>query len=154
MSKYYQHFNERLDILTRFDSVRRLKILELFQYNFAGFILITTLGYIFNKFFFDKTYKYFVKKHKTDKEVDRTFSGFFILCCITLIETFIILVMLFYIRKILLLIPPIGPSINEEFTGLTTFDSVVKITLIFLFLEYVSGYRSKIELIMNYEFES
>ena len=55
-------------------------------------------------------------------------------------------------RKILLLLPPIGPRINKKFTGLTTLDSVVHLTLSFLFLEFVSGYRAKTALILEYEF--
>jgi len=146
------NIEERLKKLTVFDSIRKLKILEMFQYNFVGFVIVAILAYVFNKFLFNKTYDYFLKKHKTEKEKDKTVVGFLILCTITMLETFLILIILFYIRKILLLFPPIGPRINKKFTGLTTLDSVIHLTLTFLFLEFVSGYRAKTALILDYEF--
>jgi hypothetical protein len=152
MPKASHQVEKRLKQLTAFDSIRKLKILEMFQYNFAGFILVTILAYVFNKFLFEKTSDYFLKKHKTEKEKDKTVVGFLILCTITMFETFLILIILFYMRKILLLLPPIGPRINKKFTGLTTLDSVVHLTLSFLFLEFVSGYRAKTALILEYEF--
>lgn len=40
--------------LIAFDTIRKLKILEIFQYNFIGFVLITILAYFSNKYFFPK----------------------------------------------------------------------------------------------------
>ena len=53
----------------------------------------------------------------------------------------------------LLIFPPIGPHINKRFVGFTTFDSVIHITLSFLFLEFASGYRAKVNMILDYEFD-
>ena len=41
MAKSETYFQKRLHKLTDFDSIRKLKILEIFQYNFFGFILVT-----------------------------------------------------------------------------------------------------------------
>ena len=143
----------RISKLTSFDKIRKLKILEMFQYNFIGFVIVTILAYVFDKVIFKNTFNYFIDKHKTGKEKDKTLSGFLVLCTITMMETFLILIILFYMRKLLLLFPPIGPYMDKSFTGLTTLDSVVHLTLSFLFLEFVSGYRAKTELILNYEFD-
>ena len=62
MPKASHQVEKRLKQLTAFDSIRKLKILEMFQYNFAGFILVTILAYVFNKFLFEKTSDYFLKK--------------------------------------------------------------------------------------------
>lgn len=144
---------KRIKQVIAFDDIRKLKILEMFQYNFIGFIIVTILGYVFNKFLFKKTLDYFTMKHKTNNVTDKTYSGFFTLCAVTLIETFVILVILFYIRKILLIFPPIGERINKKFVGLTTVNDVIGLTMYFLFLEFVSGYREKTSLILNYEFD-
>tara|TARA_A100001011_G_scaffold188224_1_gene196827 strand:- start:1870 stop:2331 length:462 start_codon:yes stop_codon:yes gene_type:complete len=152
MVKYSYDTQSRIKKLTAFDMIRKLKILEMFQYNFIGFIIVTILAFIFDKFFFKKTFNYLIEKHKTGKEKDKTFIGFLILCTITMMETFLILIILFYMRKLLLLFPPIGPYMDKSFTGLTTVNSVVHLTLSFLFLEFVSGYRAKTELILEYEF--
>uniref|UniRef100_A0A6C0KYU5 Uncharacterized protein n=1 Tax=viral metagenome TaxID=1070528 RepID=A0A6C0KYU5_9ZZZZ len=143
----------RIEKLTAFDRIRKLKILEMFQYNFIGFIIVTILAFVFDKFFFQKTFNYFIEKHKTGKEQDKSYFGFLILCTITMMETFLILIILFYMRKLLLLFPPIGTYMDKSFTGLTTVDSVVHLTLSFLFLEFVSGYKAKTELILEYEFD-
>lgn len=153
MVKLSYDVNKRFKQLITFDSIRQLKILEMFQYNFVGFILVTIVAYICDKFIFEKSANYFVRKHKTGKNKDKSRLGFFILFFVTMIETFMILVILFYMRKILLLLPPIGPRLNKGFKGLTTMGSVLNLTLSFLFLEFVSGYREKTGLILNYEFD-
>ena len=143
MSKVSYDVHKRFNQLIALDSIRLLKILEIFQYNFAGFILVTIMAYIYNKFLFEKTSDYFTRKHKTGKNKDNSGLGFIILCFVTMFETFLILIALFYMRKILLLLPPIGPRINKNFKGLTTLGSVLHLTLSFLFLEFSSGYRKK-----------
>ena len=62
MPKASHQVEKRLKQLTAFDSIRKLKILEMFQYNFAGFILVTILAYVQQVFirenfrlFFEKT---------------------------------------------------------------------------------------------------
>ena len=148
-----KHLNKRFNQLIIFDSIRKLKLLEMFQYNFFGFIIVATVAYISDKFFFEKTYNYFIKKHKTNNETDKSVLGFLILCSVTMLETFLVLLILFYMRKILLVIPSFGTHMNRKFRGFTTIDSVVNLTLGFLFIQFVSGYRSKTRLILEYEFQ-
>ena len=142
-------FNKRLKQLTTFDSIRRLKLLELFQYNFFGFVLVMITAYILNKVIFDKTFYYLEKK--VDIKENKTRKNFIILCITSILETFLIIVVLFYLRKILLLVPPIGQRLNKEFKTLTTFENVISITLSFLLITLLRGYKDKISLILNYE---
>lgn len=143
----------RIQKLIAFDTIRKLKILEIFQYNFIGFVLITILAYFSNKYLFQKTYHHLLNKHKTNKNKDKSYLGFVILCTITMLESFLILIMLFYIRKVLLIIPSLSSKINKKFKPYTTFDSVVQTAIIFLFIQFLSGYRGKMALILDYEFE-
>lgn len=143
----------RIQKLIAFDTIRKLKIIEIFQYNCIGFVLITILAYFSNKYFFQKTYRHLLDKHKTNKNKDKSYLGFVVLCMITMLETFIILISLFYIRRILLIIPSLSSKINKKFKPYTTFDSVVQTAIIFLFIQFLSGYRGKMDLILDYEFE-
>ena len=153
MSKLSPYIQKRVRKLTNFDSIRKLKILEMFQYNFVGFILVTILAYFSNQYFFKQTYNSLLEKHKTNNIKDKSYIGFFILCTITMLETFLIIVMLFYMRKVLLVVPSISSYLNKKFKALTTLDSVIQITLSFLFIQFLSGYRGKMSLILDYEFD-
>lgn len=150
MVKSETYFQKRLHKLTNFDSIRKLKILEIFQYNFFGFILVTIFAYFMNNRFFKKTYIYFLDKRNNK---DNPHFGFIILCAAAMLETFIIIITLFYMRKILLLMPSISANINNDFVPLGTFNDVFGITLSFLFIQFLSGYRGKMSLILDYEFK-
>jgi len=150
MPKLETYFQKRLHKLTDFDSIRKLKILEMLQYNFFGFILVTIFAYFMNKQFFKKTYIYFLDKRNNK---DNSHLGFITLCAAVMLETFIIIITLFYIRKILLLMPSISANINKDFVPLDAFNNVVNITLSFLFIQFLSGYRGKMSLILDYEFK-
>lgn len=150
MAKSETYFQKRLHKLTDFDSIRKLKILEIFQYNFFGFILVTIFAHFMNKQFFNKTYTYFLDKRNNK---DNYHLGFITLCAAVMLETFIIIMTLFYIRKILLLMPSISANINKDFVPLTEFNNIVSITLSFLFIQFLSGYRGKMSLILDYEFK-
>ena len=66
-----------------------------------------------------------------------------------MLESFLILVILFYIRKILLIIPSLSPKISKKFKPYTTFNSLIQPAITFLFIQFLSGYRGKMTLIMN-----
>tara|TARA_Y100000992_G_C21264523_1_gene493199 strand:- start:1280 stop:1738 length:459 start_codon:yes stop_codon:yes gene_type:complete len=144
------NFNKRLKQLLRFDDIRKLKMIEFFQYNFIGYIIVIAVGYILNKYFFKNTLNFFMNVY--DDHTEQTTLGFILLSLIIILETFIVIVTTFYLRKILLLFPSIPMYINKNFKPLTTFDTVISITLSYLFLQVLSGYRKKIEIILDYEF--
>lgn len=145
--------DNRIQKLITFDTTRKLKILEIFQYNCIGFGLITFLAYFSNKYLFQKTYRHFLDNHKTNKNKDTSYLGFVILCMTTMLESFLILIALFYIRRTLLIIPSLSSKINKKFKPYTTFDSVVQTAITFLFIQFLSGYKGKLDLILDYEFE-
>jgi hypothetical protein len=51
------------------------------------------------------------------------------------------------------LMPSISANINKDFVPLTEFNNIVSITLSFLFIQFLSGYRGKMSLILDYEFK-
>ena len=150
MVKDSYNFHKRLEQLITFDHIRQLKLLEIFQYNFCGFILVLISGYILNKLFFYKTFDYLKKKY--DIKTNKTKRNFVILATASMIETFLIIVVLFYLRKILLLVPPVGHMFNKDFKTLTTFESMINVTLTFLLIQLLSGYTDKLLLLLKYKF--
>jgi len=146
--------SSRLTKLIAFDSTRKLKILEMFQYNIIGFLFVTCIAYFLENRYFKKSYDYFYKKNKSAEngKIDKSISGFLKLILLVMFETFFIIVILFYIRKLILLFPPAGIYMDDKFKGLTAVDYVIHITVFYLFLEFIPGYRKKTELILQYEF--
>ena len=61
------YVSSRINKLLSFDVIRKLKILELFQYNFIGFFIVLSISYFLEKLYFSKTYKHFYDKHNSSK---------------------------------------------------------------------------------------
>lgn len=59
-------------------------------------------------------------------------------------DTIVIIIVLFYLRKIALLFPSMPNLIVPSFNPLTTLDMSMHIALIFVFLEFIPEYRKKI----------
>ena len=75
-----------------------------------------------------------------------------ILILTTLFELFVIVIGLFYIRKIALAIPSIPSLIYPEFKSHTTIEYVIHIITVFLFLETLKNLSTKIERIRAIDF--
>lgn len=141
-------FTERITKVLTFDYIRKLKLLEIFQFTILTITYVFVIAYVFEKRYFSHSYKYFVsRQQKNKKKLD-----IYLLMLALIIETFVVIVILFYSRKILLLIPSMSSLMDSKFVGLTTFEFTIEIALVYLFLEFIPGYRNKIELILKYEF--
>lgn len=95
------NFKKQLNSLLKFDSIRILKLLEMIQYSIIGFILTLFFGNIINDIFF---FKYDIQK----------LTNFELLYNV-LIELIIIVILLYYIRKIVLLIPFLFLFLNKKY---------------------------------------
>tara|TARA_Y100000389_G_scaffold5904_1_gene5703 strand:+ start:11251 stop:11508 length:258 start_codon:yes stop_codon:yes gene_type:complete len=62
-----------------------------------------------------------------------------------LLHLFILVVLLFYIRKIALAIPSIGTMIYPNFKPYTTFEYIIHIITVFLFLDTLKSLHYKVE---------
>ena len=143
---YKYNFNERLSKITRFDTIRICKILEMLQYSTTFFILIILLVYILNQYY----YKYFKINNEIDKVQDRSNKNFILLISYLILDTFIIIVSVFYIRKIVLLFPSLPHLYYPKFIPYTTIHFTINVALIFVLLTLLPEYKAKLEQLKLY----
>ena len=124
------NFNKRLQQLFTFDKIRILKLLEILQYS----IIFLTLSIIFSMI-----YRYLFSFF------DFTSDDFLLLVSSLIMQTFIIIVCLFYIRKIALLFPSIAHNIYSNFVSHTTFEIyTLHIGAFVVFLELLPMYKNNL----------
>ena len=124
------NFNKRLQQLVSFDKIRMLKLLEILQYS----IIVLTLSIIFS-IIYRYAFSFF----------DFTSDNFLLLVSSLIIQTSIIIVCLFYIRKIALLIPSISHIIYSKFISYTTFEMyTLHIGAFVVFLELIPMYKNNL----------
>ena len=76
---------------------------------------------------------------------DKKKNSIFYLFWICLKDTIIIIILLFYLRKIALLIPSLPSLIVPSFKENTTLELSIHIALVFIFLEFIPEYKKKID---------
>ena len=115
------------------DKIRILKIVEMFQYAIIFYFLTLIITDFLNDYIFTHTVEE-IKKMSNMK-----------LLLNILTHLFILVVLLFYIRKIALAIPSLASYIYPGFKPFTTIDYVMHIITVFLFLETLKALHYKIE---------
>lgn len=134
-------FSQRLKQIITLDPIRICKIAEIFQYSFIFLILIIAAFYSMDRFY----YRRFEKKDENERMEEskketsiwkQFFSIFF--------DTFIIIIILFYLRKIALLFPSIPTYVYPKFKELTTLDYSIHIALVVVLLELLPAYKEKL----------
>jgi len=135
------NFKERFMQLITLDSIRLCKIAEIFQYSFIFLILLCIFMYLVNKFYFTTDYNIESKIDKVDSKIKKKLKIF----TIVFLETFVIIIAFFYIRKIALLFPSIPNLIYPKFNPLTTLDYSIHIALVVVFIEMVPKYIENVD---------
>jgi hypothetical protein len=135
------NFKERFMQLITLDSIRLCKIAEIFQYSFIFLILLCIFMYLVNKFYFTTDYNIESKINETDSKIKKKLKIF----TIVFLETFVIIIAFFYIRKIALLFPSIPNLIYPKFNPLTTLDYSIHIALVVVFIEMVPKYIENVD---------
>jgi hypothetical protein len=138
------NFYERLDKLIKFDKIRFYKILEIFQYSFILLLLLVIFEFLLNKFYFSK----FNLKNEINDKDDKTHNIIKLFLSVFR-DTFLIIIILFYIRKIALLFPSIPYLIDNSFKEHTTLEFSIHIALVVVFIEFLPGYLEKIDELRN-----
>ena len=126
------------DHLFAFDKIRICKIFEFLQYSFVGTFITMTFITIIS----------LVKKRNKDllKILDYNYENNLIINYILFttkisIKVFFCVLMIFYIRKIILLFPSIPSMIVKDFKPLTTLDYTIKVCTIFIVLQLFYGLK-------------
>lgn len=133
--KYKFHFHEQWNKLISIDKVRVGKLLEMFQYSAIAYILVVIFTTILNKTIFNKS-----------REEIAAYSTFALLLN-TFFEIFLIIIIMFYIQKIILLFPSLPAIFIPGFKEHTTLSYVIHTALIYFFLEIITNLKYRMEII-------
>ena len=134
-------FNKRFLQLTSFDNIRKFKIIEMVQYTFIFFVLSFIIATILNK-------TYYKDINQIDIVLEKN-SGitwkFIQLLLLVFFETIFLTILVFYMRKLVLLIPSYGSYKDKKFIPFTTISYVADFTLLFAFIEILPEYRKQFD---------
>jgi len=137
------NFYERLNKLITLDKIRIYKIIEIFQYSFILLLLLVIFEYLLNKFYFTR---YNLKNEMNEiNKKDNKVKNIIKLFLIVFRDTFLIIIILFYLRKVALLFPSIPHLIDNSFREHTTLEYSIHIALVVVFIEFLPEYLKKID---------
>ena len=132
------NFNERLTKLVSIDKIRICKLIEVIQYSFIFLVLILLFSKILNYYF-----NIFSPSNKINEDKQKYSTLYLFWVCLK--DTVIIIIFMFYLRKIALLFPSLASFMVPSFKENTTLDLSMHIALVFIFLEFVPEYKIKID---------
>jgi len=136
------NFQDRLNRLISLDNIRLLKFAEIFQYCILYIIFVFIITYIIDKTYFDII--------KIDLLKEKSLLHFIEILILVIFETFILTLILFYIRKIILLFPSIGTLYNKKFIPHTTIEYTMHIALIYVFFELLPKFKDRFNILITY----
>ena len=139
MNKHY-NFHDRWNKLIKLDNIRLLKFLEIFQDCFAYMIILIIPIHLLNKYYFPN---FIIKKR------EKSILNFFRLTIIVILETFMMTLILYYIQKIVNLIPSFSYLFDKNFIPYTTSKYTVSIAIIYVYA-FSKNFKERYELLINY----
>ena len=128
---YYQ---KRFQQIISYDEIRIGKLLEIVQFSFVFTVLAVIASW--------GTNKYLLFDHTDDENI---FQLLFSLS----IELALLTIIVFYLRKITLLVPSIAAMIFSNFKPYTTIDLGMWMILVFVFIGGLSKINSEVTLLNN-----
>jgi hypothetical protein len=134
-------FNKRFLQLTSMDNIRKFKIIEMIQYSFIFFILSFIVATILNKTYYKDINQLDIVLEKNTKSTWK----FIQLIFLVFFETLFLTILVFYMRKLVLLIPSYGSYKDKKFIPFTTISYVAEFTLLFAFIEMLPEYRKQFD---------
>ena len=135
--KYTYNFDKQFQKIISFDKIRIGKILEIFQYSLISYVFVIITVTLLNKFVFTQT-KEEIEEQSTEHLIIRFFF-----------ELFFLIIVLFYLRKIIMLFPSLPALYISGFQEQTIMDYVIHTALIFFFLEIITNIKFKMEVLHN-----
>jgi hypothetical protein len=133
--KYNYSFDNQFQKLISFDKIRIGKILEIFQYSLISYVFVIITVTLLNKFVFTKT-----KEEIVELSTRQLIIQFFF-------ELFFLIIVLFYLRKIIMLFPSLPALYISGFQEQTVMDYVLHTALVFFFLEIITNIKFKMEVL-------
>ena len=133
--KYTYSFDKQFQKLISFDKIRIGKILEIFQYSLISYVFVIITVTLLNKFIFTES-KEEIEEQSTKQLIIRLFF-----------ELFFLIIVLFYLRKIIMLFPSLPALYISGFQEQTVLDYVLHTALVFFFLEIITNIKFKMEVL-------
>ena len=133
--KYTYSFDKQFQKLISFDKIRIGKILEIFQYSLISYVFVIITVTLLNKFIFTETKEEIIEQ-TTRQLIIRLFF-----------ELFFLIIVLFYLRKIIMLFPSLPALYISGFQEQTVMDYVLHTALVFFFLEIITNIKFKMEVL-------
>lgn len=134
-------FHGRFMQLIAMDNIRKYKIIEMIQYTFFFFVLSLVVATILNKTYYERV-------RRLDEEMEKRKTSIWEIGKLTLLvffETMFLTILVFYMRKLVLLVPSYGAMKNNKFIPFTTISYVCDFTLLFAFIEMLPEYRKQFD---------
>lgn len=137
--------SSRLDKLFSVDKIRRLKILEMFQYTAISVVLTILTSYCINKLYYEFNHMIGHKHRKNMHSREPDNGGMTVTIIRLIIELFIIVIAYFYIRKIVLAFPSFAGMLYPKFRPNTTNEYTLHVALIMVLIELQPETHARIE---------
>ena len=138
-------FKTQLNKLITLDKIRICKIFEMLQFSLIFLTILSIFVYLFNKYYYkDTKEKDELETEKDTKKRDAENRGILIEFFDVFTDSFLIILVVFYTKKIALLSPSIPSLFYDKFIPLTTLDYSIHIALVVVFIELLPKYKEKI----------
>ena len=131
-SMYMSDFHTRLSQVFAFDRIRLGKIIEIFQYSIIFSILAVFGAYYTNKYML----------FTLSKE-----DSFLKLLFLFSMELSVLTIIVFYLRKITLLVPSLASALFKEFIPGTTLEMSLWMILVFVYVGSIDKLSNKVALL-------
>jgi len=125
----------RIKELFAFDKIRLGKIVEILQSSLVSVLIVSIFGYLF-------------------KIIKREFLGpinkdenLFIMYLKISIEVFLISVLLFYLRKLIMIVPSVASYLVSGFKPYTTMDYTMSMCIVIIIIELFSDLKEDLDVI-------
>lgn len=128
------YYKQRINQIVTYDNIRIGKFIEIFQFSFIFTILAVIAGYFTNK--------YVLITLNGDENI------LHILATLS-IELALLTIIVFYLRKITLLVPSIASLLFTNFKPYTTIELGMWMILVFVFIGSVDKINQKVKIVSN-----
>lgn len=133
------YLSNRLERVLSFDSVRALKIVELFQYS----VLCTSVALIVAVLLDKSLIRPFVFIYTDEIEDMATWQVFVEAICIA----FLLVIIAFYVKKIMMVVPSIAHYVDPRFQPHTTNKYAIDIIFIVLITSVSDAFISRVKVV-------
>ena len=125
----------------KFDETQLITTIEMLQYTVIFLILTVIASILWNNL------NLILHTHIDKKEIEKSPRYIKIIKLVTslIVQTFIMTLIVFYVKKIGFLVPPIGPRLSKNYIEGTSYEYVVHVSIFIVFVELIPKYKKTIE---------